>query len=86
MGYQHTAPRLNAHNTVWHVLFSCSLLTCDPAFAQAKDPEGDLTIMAASAAALVAAAFLRPVLRTISFVSLGAVIFFSYFQVCSCTE
>jgi hypothetical protein len=39
-------------------------------------------MMAASAAALVGAAFLRPVLRTIAFVALGAVIFFSYFQVC----
>ena len=45
---------------------------------QVMRPDGDLTIMMFATAALVAAAFMRPLLRTVLFVLLGAALLFFY--------
>ncbi|GFH30381.1 hypothetical protein HaLaN_29228, partial [Haematococcus lacustris] len=46
----------------------------------AQDPEVDLRVMLCTGVGLLAAAFLRPLMRTLAFVGLGAVLFFTYYQ------
>lgn len=55
------------------------MLTCITP--QAKDPDADLRPMAVCFCVFVAAAFLRPVLRTIMYIVVGAIMFVLYFQV-----
>ncbi|KAJ9514517.1 hypothetical protein QJQ45_016254 [Haematococcus lacustris] len=49
--------------------------------AVAQDPEVDLRVMLCTGVGLLAAAFLRPLMRTLAFVGLGAVLFFTYYQI-----
>lgn len=48
---------------------------------QAMRPGDSMTVMLGCTVALLVAAFLRPFPRTILFVTLGAVLFFSYFYI-----
>ncbi len=56
-------------------------MTCTSNTSQAKEPEGDLSLMGYTVLALVLVAFLPPVARTVSFVLLSAFLIFSHIAV-----
>jgi predicted membrane channel-forming protein YqfA (hemolysin III family) len=86
-----TTHLLSALTHVWpdnHALEKCdhvgivALIVGTPlTAAMAVGPGNDLGVMGAVALALVAAAFMPPLFRTVTFVGLGALLFFSYFYI-----
>jgi len=64
-----------------HVGIVATILGTPFTAVMAKDPEGDRTLLAYMALGLLAAAFMRPLLRVLTFVALGGFMFAFYFQV-----
>lgn len=53
----------------------CTLRLLSGVPSQAKDPSANLRVMGAAGVALVVAAYLEPLMRTLSFVGIGIIIF-----------